>query len=148
MTNSDWVSIVSTIVTIVATIITIVLTIKARRASADANAAAAKVRFAANADRLRSAQEHIRSLPLRGSRPDRLIANIRQEFDITLGVLPKEGPGSGARKLVAVAQTSLNKYESALPTGVDREAWQILQTQVQDAISDLTAVATLPGDIK
>jgi hypothetical protein len=102
---------------------------------------------------LRSAQEHIRSLPstqnaLRGAKPDRLIASIRQEFDITLGVLPKEGPGSRARELVAIAQTSLNQYELALSTELDREAWQTLQTQVQDAISDLTAVATLPGETK
>jgi hypothetical protein len=148
MTGSDWITSGSMVVTIVATIITIILTLTARRASADAKAAATKVRFAANADRLRSAQEHIRSLPLRGAKPDQLIANIRQEFDITLGALPKEGPGSEARNLLAVAQTSLNKYESALPTGLDREAWQILQIQVQDAISDLTAVATLPGETK
>lgn len=148
MTDSDWITIGSMIVTIVATIITIVLTIQARRASADAKAAAAKVRFAANADRLRSAQEHIRSLPLRGAKPDRLIANIRQEFDITLGVLPKEGPGSQARELLMIAQTSLNKYESSLATEADKGAWEILQINVQDAISDLTAVATLSGEAK
>lgn len=148
MTDSDWITIGSMIVTIVATIITIVLTIVARSASADAKAAAAKVRFAANADRLRSAQEHIRSLPLRGAKPDRLIANIRQEFDITLGVLPTEGPGSKARGLLVVAQTSLNQYEASLSTKADQGAWEILQINVQNAISDLTAVATLLGETK
>jgi len=148
MTGSDWITSGSMIVTIIATIITIILTIKATRASADAKAAVAKVRLAANADRLRSAQEHIRSLPLRGAKPDQLIANIRQEFDITLGALPKKGPGSEARILLAAAQTSLNIYASALPTGGDQEAWQNLQIQVQDAISDLIDVATLPGETK
>jgi len=150
MTGSDWVTVVGMAVTISATIYTIVQAATAKRASNDANAAVAKVRLAANADRLRSAQEHIRSLPstkdaLRGAKPERLISSIRQEFDITLGVLPKEGPGSKARELLVIAQTSLNQYELALPTEVDREAWQSVQTQVQDAISELTAVATLPG---
>jgi hypothetical protein len=160
MTESDWITIVGTVVTIGATVVTIVATIatidqakKARRASTNANTAVAKVRLAANADRLRSAQEHIRSLPstqaaLRGTNTARLIAGIRQEFDNTLSALPKDGPGSTARKLLETAQASLNKYEHALATEVDREAWQVLQTQVQDAISDLTAAAALPGETK
>ena len=150
MTISDWITLGATVVTIGATIFTVVQAKDARKASADAEAAVAKVRLAANADRLRSAQEHIRSLPslqeaLRGSKPERLIASIRQEFDITLGVLPKTGSGAQARELLVIAQSSLNKYEASLPTEIDRDAWQTLQSSVQDAISDLTTPA-LPGE--
>lgn len=148
MSGSDWITVGSMIVTIIATVITIVLTMLAKSASVDARAAAASVRLAANADRLRSAQEHIRSLPLRGVKPDRLIANIRQEFDIALGALPKDGPGSKARKLVAQAQANLNQYETSLLTTPDKGKWEILQINIQDAISDLTAVSMLSGEDK
>lgn len=146
MTVSDAITIAGIIVTVCATVITVWQASEARKSSLSAQHALDKVRLAAIADRLRSAQEHIRALPtqarnLRGAKIPAGVARIRQEFDNVLGTLPKSGAGGEARTLVSAAQTSLDQYEASLPGNVDLRAWQSLQRTVQDAISDLTTAA-------
>lgn len=146
MTISDGITVLGIVVTVVATLITIWQAASARDSSRKARTAMDQVRLAAIADRLRSAQEHIRALPtaassVRGAKTPPGVARIRQEFDNTLGALATTGPGSRARKLVVDAQNSLNQYALALPT-VDQAAWQSLQSAVQDAISELTTAVS------
>jgi len=82
MTVSDGITLVSMGVTVVATAITVWQADSARKSSRDAQNALDKVRLAAIADRLRSAQEHIRALPtlsrnLRGAKIPAGVARIR-----------------------------------------------------------------------
>ena len=150
MQFTDWLSIISIIVTVGATAVTIGQAASAAKSSKAAQAAMATIRSAEIAARLRSAQEHIRTLPsvqdaARGGKFKPKLDRIRQEFDNVLGALPKEGEGSRARVLVASAQANLNTYEVSLSTTLDRAAWQSLQTAVQDAISELTTAAVQTG---
>jgi len=150
MTVSDGITLAGTGVTLMGMAIAIWQAGSARKSSQDAQAAFDKVRLAGIADRLRSAQEHIRTLPpqsmnRRGAKIAVGIARIRQEFDSVLGALPKAGAGGKARTLVAAAQDSLNQYENSLGSQADQAAWQNLQRNVQDAISELTTAVSEHG---
>jgi hypothetical protein len=109
------------------------------------------VQLAAVAERLKSAQEHIRDVApervsQRGFKSGNRIDLIRREFDNALSALPKTGAGSNARKQLASAQTELNSYQASISQTPGAESWQKLQTLVQDTISDLTAKSLDVGD--
>lgn len=115
----------------------------ARRASAEARAAMEKLRSAVVFERLKTAQNHIRAIApdrveLRGVRLETVFDELRKEFDDTLSSLPTTGPESDARKMLEKAQVSFNDYKRSLKNEVDQEAWQQLQTYVQDAMSKLS----------
>lgn len=106
----------------------------------------ARVELIGIAERLRAAQEYIRSLPtdltsLRGYDSKANVDRIRREFDNALGALTAEGPERVARESLSDAQENLNRYATSLGVQIDVQAWQALQTQVQNAISELTAAA-------
>lgn len=108
------------------------------------------VQLAAVAERLKSAQEHIRDVApektsLRGFKGDDRFDLIRREFDLALSALPKSGVGSEARKQLTNAQDKLNIYQRSLPVNPDQENWQKLQIFVQDTISELTSATTNSG---
>lgn len=151
MQISDLITLGGAAVTIVAMAVSIIQAKNALRDSRAATTAVSKFRLAANADRLKSAQQYIRNLPLipaeqRGVQAAQQVSLIRQEFDSTLGALPMKGPGSDVRRLLTDAQANLDAYEASLTTPlVNRAAWQSLQSSVQDAVSILTTVSSEPG---
>ncbi|MGO8092796.1 hypothetical protein [Rhizobium leguminosarum] len=153
MSFSDFITIVGVIVTVISMAISIRQARSAFKSSQDAKNAMAAVQLAAVAERLKSAQEHIRDVaPDRFSQrgvkfADRL-ALIRREFDIALSALPKTGGGSDARMQLTDAQSELNIYQKSLPLMADAIAWQKLQVLVQDAISDLTSATSKVGEPK
>lgn len=143
MTASDWITILGVIVTLVSMAISINQAKSAFKSSNAAQAAMTAVQLAAIAERVKSAQGHIRDVA-----PDKVLQRgfkigdrldlIRREFDNALSALPKIGLGSEARRQLTSAQSQLNCYQESLATKPDVEQWQKIQIHVQDAISDLT----------
>lgn len=142
---------IGTVASVGSAIFTLYQTKRAREASQSARAAMTSVQLAAVSERLRSAQEHIRDISpqkssARGFKWSPKIDAIRKEFDNVLSALPSAGPGKGAREILSRAQNHLNKYESSLGTKADSSEWQMLQSDVQDAVSELVAEASKQGD--
>lgn len=151
MTQSDWISVISTIVTVIGTGVTIWQARSALRSSKAAKNAMVAVQLASVVERLKAAQEHIRDVapekPLqRGYRVGSRFDLIRQGFDAALSALPKTGMGSAARTQLADAQTQLNGYQKTFPKTPDHDSWQKLQVSVQDAVSELTSIIHTLGD--
>ncbi|WP_139194593.1 hypothetical protein [Roseovarius tolerans] len=166
-----WLTGVGTLASIASMIVAIKQAQKAYKANQSARAAMATVQLSAVAERLKTAQEHIRDVApgkvkQRGRQFEPKIASIRQEFDTALGALPAVGAGSTARGLLVRAQGHLNTYQSlpkpkgdpqlenlpVEPKKIEveqeklREEWQALQGRVQDAISDLRSTAFDTGE--
>lgn len=142
MTVSDWITLVGVGVTILSMGVSINQAMSARNSSRSAKRVMDAVQLAANAERLKSAQEHIRDVApekvaLRGFKIGNRFDLIRREFDYSLSSLPKKGIGGEAREQLVQAQTELNSYEASLKSNPDVETWQKLQALLQDAISDL-----------
>jgi hypothetical protein len=149
MSSSDWITIAGAAVTLISMAVSIVQARSASRSSKTAKAALATVQLAAVAERLKSAQEHIREvaperIPQRGFKLDKRIDLIRREFDNALSALPKTGAGSEPRKQLVSAQTELNEFCKVQSA----ESWQKLQILVQDTISGLTAKSLETGESK
>lgn len=146
----EMISLGGTAVTLIAMFVSIRQAKNALRDSRTAASAVSKVRLAVNAERLKIAQQHIRSLPSfeserRGADIVPLVRQIHQEFDGALGALSMEGTGGEARQLVIKAQASLNEYEASLTGTVSRPALLRLRSYVQDAISKLTTFVSDTG---
>lgn len=157
MTTSDFITLGGAAITLISMYITIrqaqsarTYSNNAKKSSQDAKAAMTAVQLAAVAERLKSAQEHIRDVApqrilIRGVKIDERFDLIRREFDLALSALPKAGTGSEARKILTNAQAKLNIYRVSLPSQPDQDTWQSLQIFVQDTISDLTSTTTSIG---
>lgn len=146
-----WITVIGTVASLAGMVIAIGQARSAYRSSQIASAAMTTVQLAAVAERLKSAQEHIRDmapdkLSLRGFKSGSRVDAIRQEFDTALSALPKTGMGSTARGQLVKAQSRLNSYSSSLSTEPNNFEWQNLQSLVQDTISDLTATAIQTGE--
>lgn len=142
---------IGTIASVGSAIFTLYQSKRAREASRSARAAMTSVQLAAVSERLRSAQEHIRDISpqkslARGFKWSPKIDSIRKEFDNVLSALPSAGPGKAARETLSKAQRHLNNYESSLGTTPDTSEWQMLQSDVQDTVSELVAEASKQGD--
>jgi hypothetical protein len=153
MTFSDWITLIGTVVTIVGMLVAIGQARSALRSSKVAKSAMTAVQLAAVAERLKSAQEHIRDVApdkvsQRGFKVGNRIDLIRRAFDGALSVLPRAGMGSEARTQLTKAQSDLNNYQASLSEIPDPEMWQKLQVSVQDSVSDLTSTATKLGEKK
>jgi hypothetical protein len=151
MTSSDWITVVGAAVTLVSMFVSIRQARSAFRSSQIAKKAMAAVQLAAVAERLKSAQEHIRDVApdkvsQRGFKIGNRLDLIRREFDSALSALPKVGTGSEARMQLTNAQTELNNYQKSLTVAPDSKTWQNLQMFVQDSISDLTATTIKVGE--
>ena len=171
MSLSLWLTGIGTFASVASMCVAIRQAKNAYKSSQDAKAAMATVQLSAVAERLKTAQEHIRDLApskvkQRGRQFEPKIDLIRQEFDTALSALPTVGVGSAARGLLVRAQGHLNTYQS-LPKSEDgpqrealqaereklqaekeklQEEWQELQGLVQDAISDLRSTAFNTGE--
>lgn len=148
---SVFITTIGTIASVGSAIFTFLQTKRAREASKSARAAMTSVQLSAVSERLRSAQEHIRDISpqkssARGFKSSPRIDAIRKEFDNVLSALPSDGPGKGARDILSRAQQHLNKYEKSLGIKADDSEWQMLQSDVQDAISELIYEASKQGD--
>ncbi|MCF6431079.1 hypothetical protein [Leisingera sp. MMG026] len=148
---SLWITVVGTLASIISMIVAIAQAKKAYASSQNAKAAMATVQLAAVAERLKTAQEHIRDVSpdkvsLRGYKFAPKIDSMRQEFDTALSALPKVGVGSRGRELLVAAQGHLNSYHSSLPAEPNSSEWQNLQIFVQDAISELKSKAIRTGE--
>lgn len=146
ITLTDWITIAGAAITVTAMTVSIVQARRAAASNRDIRSAMARVELIGIAERLRAAQEYIRSLPtdltsLRGYDSKANVDRIRREFDNALGALTAEGPERVARESLSDAQENLNRYATSLGVQIDVQAWQALQTQVQNAISELTAAA-------
>lgn len=143
--SSDIITIAGAIITILGMAVTIWQAKKARDYSQSAKLARDSAHLSSVADRLKSAQDFIRDISpdkmKRGYKVEERIDSIRKEFDATLSSLPKGGSASGARELLGSAQAALNSYESSLTGTASATAWQKLQTEVQDTISELRTLA-------
>lgn len=144
LTLSDLITLLGVLVTLVSMAVSIHQARSALKSSQAATTAMSTVQIIAVAERLKSAQEHIRDLAvekvsLRGFKLGSRFDLIRREFDQALGALPKVGKGGEARLLLTDAQKELNNYQTSLAATPDSESWQKLQSLVQDAISDLTS---------
>ena len=151
MTASDWITVVGAAVTIGGMMVSIHQAKNAFRSSQIAKNAMSAVQLAAVAERLKSAQEHIRDVApykvsQRGFKIGTRLDLIRREFDSALSSLPKTGMGGDARKQLADAQNELNKYQGSLNSTPNAIIWQKMQTLVQDTISELTSQTTDIGD--
>jgi hypothetical protein len=151
MTFSDWITIGGAVVTLVGMAVSIVQARSALKSSKVAKNAMTAVQLVAVAERLKSAQEHIRDLATdkvsqRGFKIGNRFDLIRREFDSALSALPKTGRGSEARTQLASAQNQLNNYQKSLQSNPDPMSWQELQIFVQDTISDLTSNTHTLGD--
>lgn len=150
---SLWVTVIGTLASIISMIVAIAQAKKAYTSSQNAKAAMATVQLSAVAERLKTAQEHIRDVSpdkvtLRGYKFAPKINSIRQEFDTALSALPKTGVGSQGREILVAAQGHLNNYHSSLPEDPNSSDWQNLQILVQDAISELKSIAISTGEQK
>lgn len=148
-----WLTGVGTLASVLSMIVAFIQAQKAYKSSQDAKAAMATVQLAAVAERLKTAQEHIRDVSpdkvsLRGYKFAPKIDLLRQEFDTALSALPKVGVGSTARGLLVAAQGHLNIYNSSLPEQPGNSEWQNLQGLVQDTISELKSTAFSTGGQK
>lgn len=151
MTSSDWITVAGTVVTLVGMTVSIRQARSAFRSSQIAKNAMAAVQLAAVAERLKSAQEHIRDVApdkvsQRGFKIGNRLDLIRREFDSALSALPRSGMGSEARMQLTNAQAELNEYQKSLTLSPDPPTWQKLQMSVQDTISDLTAATSNIGE--
>ena len=153
MTVSDWLTVIGVVVTLSSMTVSIRQAVSARKSSQAARSAMAVVQLAAVAERLKSAQEHIRDIApdktqARGYRVGNRFDLIRREFDNALSVLPKVGHGSIARGQLTKAQTELNDYQASFSTAPDPMKWRELQVLVQDTISELGSNTADIGDSK
>ena len=151
MSFSDRITLIGTVVTLISMGVSIWQARSAFRSSQIAKRAMKAVKLAAVAERLKSAQEHIRDVApdkvtQRGFKVGNRFDIIRREFDSALNALPKTGVGSEARKLLTNAQTELNSYQNSTLSSKDSTTWQRLQVFVQDAISDLTSTTSSIGE--
>lgn len=142
----DYISIAGTAVTLASMGISILQAKKARKASKDAEKILIAVNMTSVAERLKTAQEHIRGiapekLKQRGFNPEELINSIHKEFDAALNDLSSSGEGSEARKKIVKAQSIFDSYCSSknMP---NRDLWIGLRQLIQDAISTLTSNKT------
>lgn len=150
MSVSDWIAIASALITIIAMIISIRQAWNAATSSKKAQSALQTVQLSAIAERLKSAQEHIRAIApgsvlRRGFNASDSLALIRREFDTAMNALPRNGDGSTARDELGKAQKMLAKYEKTIAAEPDAEYWQAIQVHVQDAVSDLSGTAIQIG---
>ena len=144
MTFSDAFTTIGVVVTLASTGVTIHQARKARTYSRSAEHARDAAQLNAVAERLKSAQDHIRDiapekLGRRGYDAGKRIDSIRREFDATLGALPRGGTAKQARNLLSLAQSHLNTYQSSVDHQPDKGAWEKLQVTLQDTISDLSS---------
>lgn len=137
-------TIVGTVVTLVGTGVTVWQASKAREYKEQIKFDVRKINLASVSERLKRAQEEIRRLPTssqstaRGVRPNELIKNTREHFDVALGTLDANGPDASARTKLVAAQNNLNSYELSWNAGdVKPQCAHELQAQVQDVISIL-----------
>jgi hypothetical protein len=150
MTFSDWITTIGVVVTLISMVVSIFQARSARKSSESAKTAMAAVQLAAVAERLKSAQEHIRDVApdkaaQRGFKVGNRFDLIRREFDSALSALPKEGHGSQARAQLTSAQNELNTYQSTFASSPSQGNWQQVQILVQDTISELTATTSNIG---
>lgn len=147
MTLSEWLTAIGVIATVISMLVSVWQARSAYASSQVAKSAVTSVQLSAIAERLKSAQEHIRELAAdkvsqRGFKVGNRFDLIRREFDTALNTLPKSGEGGEARIQIKNAQTELNIYQQSMSSDPDVETWQKLQTLVQDAISDLTSMTS------
>ena len=140
------------VVTIFGMVVTIHQARSAFSSSQVAKNAMTSVQLAAVAERLKSAQEHIRDVApdkvsMRGFQIGNRLDSIRREFDSALSTLPKFGIGSNARTQLTSAQSELNVYQKSLSSTPDLLSWEKLQVFVQDTVSDLTSTTSNLGVI-
>lgn len=147
MTVSEWLTAIGVAATVVSMLVSIWQARSAFASSQVARSAMTSVQISVIAERLKSAQEHIRELAAdkvsqRGFKVGNRFDLIRREFDTVLNTLPKSGEGGEARIQIKNAQAELNIYQQSMSLNPDIETWQKLQTLVQDAISDLTSMSS------
>ncbi|AZV77701.1 hypothetical protein EBB79_07220 [Parasedimentitalea marina] len=150
MDFSSWITVIGTVASLASMAVAIRQARNAFKSSNDAKKAMATVQLAAVAERLKSAQEHIRDLAPdkvteRGFKSGSKIDSVRREFDTAMSALPTSGVGSSARVLLSNAQASLNEYYSSLHQEPNLDEWQTSQKLVQDTISNLTSTASIQG---
>jgi hypothetical protein len=105
------------------------------------------------ADRLKSAQDHIRDvapekLNKRGYDHGKRIDSIRRDFDASLNALPQGGLSEDARTRLKAAQATLNIYQKSLSGIPDQQAWERLQVETQDTIPELLSQSTEGSSLK
>lgn len=142
MTTDSIVTLVGTVVTVIATIITIVQAKKAKDYKEQIKFDIRKINLSGSSERLKRAQDDIRSLPTdssnipRGLKVNELILNIKSQFDFALNAIDPNGPDSDIRTVLTDAQNKLNSYELGWNSkNIKSTDPHELQSLVQDAIS-------------
>jgi hypothetical protein len=141
--NSDSIiTLVGTVVTVMATGITIWQAFKAKSYSQQIKFDIRKINLSGCSEKLKRAQDDIRSLPTncsdvpRGLKVKDLILNIKSQFDFSLSIINSNGPDSDVREIISNAQSKLNSYEQGWSNGnPNPEDVYELQSLIQDAVS-------------
>lgn len=141
--NSDSIiTLVGTVVTVIATGIAIWQALQAKNYSQQIKFDIRKINLSGCSEKLKRAQDDIRSLPTncsnvpRGLRVKDLILNIKSQFDFSLSVIDSNGPDSDIRQVISNAQIKLNSYEQGWNNSNPKpEDVYELQSLIQDAIS-------------
>lgn len=141
--NSDSIiTLVGTVVTVIATGIAIWQALEAKSYSQQIKFDIRKINLSACSEKLKRAQDDIRSLPTnfsnvpRGLKVKDLMLNIKSQFDFSLSVIDSNRPDSDIRKILSNAQVKLNDYEQGWSnSNPNPEDVYELQILIQDAIS-------------
>ena len=154
MTESDFITIIGTIITIISMLVTIVYTNKAKNYKEQIQFDIRKINLSGIVDKLKRTQDEVRKLPKtlppkRGVKVDEILTTIKSHFDYVLNLLDSDGPDVEIRTYIPSAQSSLNSYETLFSSGqaIDNEVVNITE-YIQEAISKSnTKILTLEKDL-
>ena len=141
MTQSDYITIIGTIITILSMIVTIAYAQKAKRYKEQIRQDIRKINLSNIVETLKKSQEEIRKLPKnsitkRGVNIDLVFDSIQEHFDNSLNLLDSDGPDRNIRDYINKAQHSFNSYQSEFANGQYNTDTVVLITEsVQSAIS-------------
>lgn len=154
MTESDFITIIGTIITIISMLVTIVYANKAKNYKEQIQFDIRKINLSGIVDKLKRTQDEVRKLPKtlppkRGVKVDEILTTIKSHFDYVLNLLDSDGPDVEIRTYITSAQSSLNSYETLFSSGqaIDNEVVNITE-YIQEAISKSnTKILTLEKDL-
>ena len=154
MTESDFITIIGTIITIISMLVTIVYTNKAKNYKEQIQFDIRKINLSGIVDKLKRTQDEVRKLPKtlppkRGVKVDEILTTIKSHFDYVLNLLDSDGPDVEIRTYITSAQSSLNSYETSFSydKAIDNKVVSITEC-IQEAISKSnTKILTLEKDL-
>ena len=141
MTESDFITIIGTIITIISMIVTMLYANKAKKYKEQIQFDIRKINLSSIVDKLKRIQDEVRKLPKtlppkRGIKVDDILITIKSHFDYVLNLLDSDGPDSEIKTYIKSAQSSLNSYETSFSSNQDNNDEVVFITEyIQEAIS-------------